>query len=93
MIKKKEINKDVIFDRIVTAIGEFFDCPDKIITPETVALNINGWDSLSNTVFMLELESEFAIKFAAAEVLNFNNVSEIVEAVFSHKIHGRIDPA
>ncbi len=60
MSENKKISKDVIFDRIVTAIGAFFDCPDEIITPDTVALN-------------------------------FNNVSEIVDAVFSHLTPGGID--
>ena len=82
---KEKIYKDVIFDRIVMVIRDFFNCPDEIISLETVALDINGWDSLAHTIFMLELESEFAIKFTAAEALNFNNLSEIVEAVFSHK--------
>jgi acyl carrier protein len=91
MSENKKISKDVIFDRIVTAIGAFFDCPDEIITPDTVALDTNGWDSLAHTIFMLELEPEFSIKFDAAEALNFNNVPEIVDAVFSHLTPGDID--
>lgn len=82
---KRKINKDVIFDRIVTVIRDFFDCPDEVISLQTTALDIGGWDSLAHTILMLELENEFAIKFTAAEALNFNNLSEIVEAVFSHK--------
>ena len=91
MANNKEISKDDIFVRIQSAIQTFFDCPDEAITLKTVALDIDGWDSLAHTVFMLELENEFAVKFDAAEVLNFNNVSEIVEAVISHKCHGSID--
>ncbi len=90
-MSKEKINKDFIFDRIVMVIRDFFNCPDEIISLETVALDINGWDSLAHTIFMLELESEFAIKFTAAETLNFNNLSEILEAVFSHKSHGSIN--
>mgnify|MGYP002831509994 CR=1 FL=1 len=66
-------------------IKDFFDCPDTAITLETVALDINGWDSLAHTILMLELENEFAVKFTAAETMNFSNVSEIVDSVFSHK--------
>jgi len=83
----QKINKDAVFVRIRSAIQTFFDCPDETITPQTVALDIGGWDSLAHTVFMLELENEFAVKFHAAEVLNFNNVSEIVDAIISHKSH------
>ena len=88
---KEKINKDVIFDRIVMVIRDFFNCPDKIISLETVALDIDGWDSLAHTILMLELEREFSIKFTAAETLKFNNLSEIVEAVFSYKSHGSIN--
>ena len=87
MTNNQEINKDDVFIRIKTAIQTFFDCPDATITLQTVALDIDGWDSLAHTVFTLELENEFAMKFTAAEVLNFNNVSEIVDAVVSHKSH------
>ena len=83
---KEKISKDFIFDRIVKVITDFFDSPDEAILLETVALDIDGWDSLAHAILMLELESEFAIKFTAAEALNFNDVSEIVDAVFSHKL-------
>jgi acyl carrier protein len=86
----REISKDAIFIRIQSAIQAFFDCPNEVITLQTVALDIDGWDSLAHTVFMLELENEFAIKFDAAEVLNFDNVSEIIESVISHKIKGHL---
>ena len=88
---KENISKDVIFDRIVMVIRDFFDCPNEIISLETVALDIDGWDSLAHTILMLELESKFAVKFTAAEALNFNNLSEIVEAVFSQRSHGSIN--
>jgi acyl carrier protein len=83
---KERNDKDIIFDRISGVIKDFFDCPDAIISLATVALDIDGWDSLAQTILMLELESEFSIKFTAAEVLNFSNVSEIVESIFSHKL-------
>ena len=74
------------------------DFPDDIVEPMTPILeaiglvdlgddnlDINGWDSLAHTILMLELENEFAVKFTAAETMNFSNVSEIVDSVFSHK--------
>lgn len=91
MSDKKDISKDAILERMQTAIRSFFKCPDAAVTPETVALDIDGWDSLSHTVFMLELENEFAVTFDAAEVLGFTNVGEVVDAVFSHLLHGSID--
>ena len=91
MTDNNEISKDVIFDRVQSAIRTFFECPDEIITPQTVALEINGWDSLSHTVFMLELENQLSVKFKVTEVLTFNNVSDVVDAAFSHMLQGTID--
>ena len=85
MTNNQEISKEYVFARIQSSIQTFFDCPEETITLQTVALDIDGWDSLAHTVFMLELENEFAVKFHAAEVLNFSNVSEIVDAVVFHK--------
>jgi len=79
------MNKDDILERIAVVIRDYFDCPDETISLETVALDIDGWDSLAHTILMLELESEFAIKFTAAEALNFQNLADIVDAVFTYK--------
>ena len=85
MSEENVTKKNAIFDQTVAVIKDFFDYPDTAITLETVALDINGWDSLAHTILMLELENEFAVKFTAAETMNFSNVSEIVDSVFSHK--------
>ena len=82
---KERIGKDVILGRIALVINDFFDCPDATISLATVALDIDGWDSLAQTILMLELESEFGIRFTAAEILRFDNVSEIVEAIYYHE--------
>jgi acyl carrier protein len=37
----------------------------------------DGWDSLSNTVFLLELEREFAVPFDVSRVANIANACEV----------------
>lgn len=85
-----KIKKDEIFDQVQDLVRKFFKCPDQIVTHETVAFDVNGWDSLAHAAFMLELEGVFGIGFSISEVLEFENISSIVDAIFSHQIHGSL---
>ena len=44
---------------------------------ETSADDIDGWDSLSHTVFLLALEREFAVRFDVSRVAQMANVGEL----------------
>jgi len=55
------------------------------ITPETEAVNIDGWDSLSHTVIMIMLERKYNITISESESNSPNNVGELVNMI-SRKI-------
>ena len=52
------------------------------LTPTTTAEDVEGWDSMSNHIFIVvELEKRFGVKFQAAEMEELKNVGELAALV------------
>lgn len=47
------------------------------ITPEMVAMDVDGWDSLSHTILMVELERALGIEVELDEVAACENLGEL----------------
>ena len=54
---------------------------DPVLTPETSADQVDGWDSLNHAVLLSEVQKHFKIRFAVSEVLGLKNVGQLVELV------------
>lgn len=71
MIKIKEILNDLFDDE--------FD-----VTENTVADDVDGWDSLAHLQVISAMESEFNIHFTLGEINNFANVGEMADSIVKH---------
>lgn len=78
------MNQNEIFEKIIEIIKDVFDDEDLVITRETVASDVDGWDSLNHLQLMSEIEDEFEITFTMGEVQSFSNVGELADAVVAH---------
>lgn len=58
-----------------------FGCAEEQIRPETTAAEIDGWDSLSHTEFLVELEREFSIRFELSRIVRLANVADLVTEI------------
>lgn len=52
-----------------------------ILTRQTSASDIRGWDSLANIMLVVEIERQFGIKFKLAEISNLKNVGDMVDLI------------
>lgn len=48
-----------------------------VISPETTANDIDGWDSLSHVTLILAVEKEFKVRFSQKELLVLSNVGDL----------------
>lgn len=55
------------------------DVPDP--TPEMVADDVDGWDSLNHVRFIIAVESHFNIRFSTLEITNLKNVGDLVDLI------------
>lgn len=60
---------------------EVFDDESLVITPETTADDVEGWDSLSHVNLILAVETRFGVKFSKNELSMMRNVGDLLAAV------------
>jgi len=53
------------------------------LQPETTAKDVDGWDSLTNIQLIVATEKKFKVRFGASEIMNFQNVGDLADAVKS----------
>lgn len=70
-------------ETLTEVFRQVFDDPDIVLSPETTADDIEGWDSLSHINLMIAVESRFDIRFKQKEVLGFHNVGDLARCVES----------
>jgi acyl carrier protein len=66
-----------------TIFREVLDDDTIVLSPETSAADVEGWDSLNHIYMVVELEKHFRIKFSTEEVHTWQNVGEICRAIES----------
>ncbi|MBR4127063.1 MAG: acyl carrier protein [Alphaproteobacteria bacterium] len=75
------MDRKEILKKITEIIRDVFD-DDKIdISEETVAADVEGWDSLTHITLIGTIEDEFNIKFAMKDVVNMKNVGEMIDLI------------
>lgn len=75
------MKKEEIFEKLQCVFRDVFDNNDIKLTLDTVAEDIDEWDSLSHIQLAKELEKAFNVKFSAQDILSWDNVGEMVETI------------
>lgn len=70
-----------IFDRLNEVFRDVFDDGSITVGADTMAADIDGWDSLIHITLMQAIEDEFNIKFAMKEIVSLKNVGDMVSII------------
>ncbi len=60
---------------------EVFNDDSILLTVETTADEVEGWDSLSHVNLILAVETRFNIRFTQRELLSFQNVGDLLNCI------------
>ena len=60
---------------------DVLDDPGLTLTRTTTAQDVEGWDSMVNITFIVEVERRFGIKFKTAEVEEMRDVGEMIDMI------------
>lgn len=77
MLREKDI-----YERLNKVFSEVFD-DDISVTCDTVADDIEDWDSMMHITLVGAVEDEFGIRFKMGEVSTMKNVGEMAQIIAS----------
>ena len=75
------MTREEVLAQVNEVIQDVFDDEDIVVTEETVASDVDGWDSLMHITLIGTVEDEFDIKFAMKDVVGMKNVGQMVDLI------------
>lgn len=84
------MNREEILKNTQVVFQDVFMDNSLLIHPETVAGDIEMWDSLTHIELISAIELKFNIHFTFREIMNFKTVSDMLSCIEQHiqKKHG-----
>lgn len=68
-----------IYRQLEETFRRVFNDDTIVLTPETTADDVPGWDSISYINLIVSIEHTFGVQFTSAELSSFRNVGELVD--------------
>ena len=66
---------------VIAVIADTFSADPAGIGRDTVADDVDGWDSLAHTILMMRLERTFGVRIDEATASGAANVGELIDAI------------
>ena len=67
-----------IYRTLTEIFREVFDDDTIVLTPQTTAADIEGWDSMAHVGLMVAIESRMNVRFKSSELEAMHNVGQLV---------------
>jgi len=72
---------DQILEALTPLFREVFDDDSIVLTHDTAADDIDGWDSQAHVSLIVAAEMRFGIQFRTAELESLHNVGELARLI------------
>ncbi len=66
-------------DRVTDVMRSVFALPNLVVTRATSSADVDGWDSLSHSLFILGVEDEFGVDLPLDRTFELKDVGELVD--------------
>jgi acyl carrier protein len=77
-----------IIQRLTPIFRNVLDDDDLIITHDTKADDIDGWDSLAHIHLVVSIEKALGMRFSAEEVSSLENVGDLAALIIKKQANG-----
>ena len=77
------MEKIEILSEVQDIFRDVLDNEDIVLKADTVADDVEEWDSLTHIQLVVAVEKHFKIKFTSKEILSWKNVGEIIDCIAS----------
>jgi|APAra7269096979_1048534.scaffolds.fasta_scaffold185260_1 acyl carrier protein len=75
------MTEDQILERITDVVRDELDDDEVVLTPDTKARDVEGWDSLAHVRIMVAVEQAFGVHFDMADITSLDSVGDLVALV------------
>ena len=75
------MTQDEIYARLDAVFRDVFDNQDLMVSENTTAKDIEGWDSLTHISLLSAIEDEFGMEFSMGEAVKMKNVGDMVAII------------
>ncbi len=75
------MSREEVLSQLQDIIRDVFDDDSIEVTSDTVASDVDGWDSLMHITLIGTVEDEFDIKFAMKDVVGMKNVGQMADLI------------
>jgi acyl carrier protein len=75
------MTSEEIKGRVEGVFRDVLDIPDLVLSRDTTADQVEGWDSLSHISLIAAVEREFKVKFNLREIKALNHVGDLLDLV------------
>lgn len=72
-------------DRVNEVFQDVFDNEELIVSGETTAKDIEGWDSLMHVTLIIHIEKAFLVRFTSSEIAGLKNVADLIRLIERHR--------
>lgn len=72
---------DATIAELTPVFRDVLDDPDLVLTPETQAGDVPGWDSVTHITLVVAIEQKFGIRFNTAEIEELHSVGDLAKLV------------
>ena len=77
------MEKIEILSEVQDIFRDVLDNEDIVLKADTVADDVEEWDSLTHIQLVVAVEKHFKIKFTSKEILSWKNVGEMIDCIAS----------
>jgi acyl carrier protein len=75
------MDEPAIFAKLTEIVRAMLEDDTIVLSAETTADDVAGWDSMNHIFIVVEIERQFSIKFQTAEMEELRNVGELVQLI------------
>ena len=75
------MSRDEVFERLNNVFRDVLDDDSIELHDDTVADDVEGWDSFEHINLIVGVEEEFGFKFPMGKVVAMKNVGEMVDII------------
>lgn len=79
------MNESEIYAALTEVFRDVFDDDDIVLTPETTAEDVAGWDSAAHVNLIVAAEMRFGVRFRTAELEGLYDVGAFVRLIAAKK--------